>query len=318
MRYAYFPGCSLEHSAAAYDLSTRAVAAQLGLELVEIDDWNCCGATEYKAINLAVAYALSARNLALVEPGLDQVIAPCSACYLNLRTTDHSMAQYPSISAQVKEALAADGLSYQPGRLQVRHLLDAIVNDVGLEAIAARVRKPLYGLRLAPYYGCMIVRPGDGFDSPEYPQHLDRLLKALGAEVLDFPLKAHCCGGHMAQISPETAYHLLHRLLQGATNIGADLIVTLCPMCQLNLDAYQGHVNRHLGTDFHLPVLFFTQMMGLAFGLEAKVLGISREMVPAAPVLEAKWRDEPPPVEKPKRRPRRDRRALPMPSLDVV
>ncbi|HSB91391.1 MAG TPA: CoB--CoM heterodisulfide reductase iron-sulfur subunit B family protein [Anaerolineales bacterium] len=289
MRYGYYPGCSLTHSAAAYDLSARAVAGAFALELDEIHDWNCCGATEYITIHKSAAYALVGRNLALAEAqdGIDQLVAPCSACYLNLRKVDHNLGLYPELEEHTNAALAAGGLHYDPGSLRIRHLLDVVVDDVGLEAVAAKVTRPLAGLRLAPYYGCLLVRPslnGDGADT-EYPTHLDRLLRKLGAEVVDYPLKTHCCGGHMTQISADTAYELIRRLLDCAQQYQADAIVTACPMCQLNLDAYQSQVNRRFGTDFHLPVLYFTQMIGLALGMVPAALGFGQEIVPAEPAL---------------------------------
>lgn len=315
MRYAYYPGCSLSHSAAPYDLSTRAIAGRLGLSLDEIDDWNCCGATEYMSINRAAAYALVGRNLALAasQDGHDQLVAPCSACYLNLRKVDHYMAEDAGLREVTNQALAAGGLHYAPGSLRIRHLLDVVTDDVGLEAIRQQVVRPLNGLRLAPYYGCLIVRPqwnGDGHD-PEYPTHLDQLLSGLGAEVVDFPLKTHCCGGHMTQISADTAYELIRRLLHNAAEYQADIIVTACPMCQLNLDAYQSQVNRHFGTDYSLPVLYFTQLIGLAMGIEPKALGIGREIVSAEAALR-KVGQVAPEAEAPKRR-KRDDKSLPMP-----
>jgi heterodisulfide reductase subunit B len=266
------------------------VAGAFGLQLDEIHDWNCCGATEYITIHKAAAYALVGRNLALAEAqeGLDQLVAPCSACYLNLRKVDHNLAVYPELAEQTNAALAAGGLHYDPGSLRIRHLLDVIVEDVGLEALATKVTRPLHGLRLAPYYGCLLVRPslnGGNGQNTEYPMHLDRLLKKLGAEVVDYPLKTHCCGGHMTQISADTAYELIRRLLHCAEQYKADAIVTVCPMCQLNLDAYQSQVNRRFGTDFRLPVLYFTQMIGLALGMDAVALGLGREVVPADPAL---------------------------------
>ena len=216
MRYGYYPGCSLERSAASYAVSTEAVARALGLELQEIDDWNCCGATEYIALNRTAAYALVGRNLALAQAqltpggngsGRPTLVAPCSACFLNLSKTAHCMAEHPEIGRQVNEALSAGGLHFDPGSLLVRHLLDVIVNDLGLAAIKAKVKKPLAGLRVAPYYGCLLTRPvlpDHVKDDPEYPLLLDDLLASLGAEVVDFPLKTHCCGGHMTQISAET------------------------------------------------------------------------------------------------------------------
>jgi heterodisulfide reductase subunit B len=207
MKYGYYPGCSLSDAAKPYDLSSRAIAEAFGLELEEIADWNCCGATEYFSISKIPAFALVARNLALAasQNGLDQLAAPCSACYLNLRKTDHYMGKYPELARKTNEALGAGNLTYQPGSLKVRHLLDVVIQDVGLEAIAEKVSKPLSGLRVAPYYGCLIVRPefdNGTSDDPEYPVQLDLLLDTLGAEVIDFPMKAHCCGGHMMLSSP--------------------------------------------------------------------------------------------------------------------
>jgi heterodisulfide reductase subunit B len=311
--YAYYPGCSLQSSAHAYDSSTREVADVLGLKLQEIDDWNCCGATEYFSINSIPAYSLVARNLALVaDQHTQELVAPCSACYLNLRKTDNHMQKEPGLNAQVNQALAAGQLHYEPGSLRIRHLLDIIVDDVGFETVGEHVTQPLSGLRVAPYYGCLIVRP-DLSRNPEYPTYMDDLLTTLGAQVVDFPLKTHCCGGHMTQITEETAFELLRRLLHSAAEYDADMIVTVCPMCQLNLDAYQGQVNRVFNTQFNIPILYFTQLMGLAFGRSPKSLGIGSEITSARHAL-SKIGQEPEPPEKQPRK-RRDKKALPMPSL---
>ena len=312
MKYAYYPGCSLERSAASYHTSTMAVANELGLAFQEISDWNCCGATEYFSLNMLPAYSLVARNLALVPDDLSELAAPCSACYVNLKKTDKYMHKYPKLGAQVNEALAAGGLHYKAGRLKVRHLLDIMVNDVGYQTIAEHVSKPLSGLRVAPYYGCLIVRPDGDFDNPEQPTTPDRLLRALGAEVIDYPLKAQCCGGHMTQISTDVAYELIRRLLHNAAEYKADLIACLCPMCQLNLDAYQGKVNGHFGTDYNLPVLYFTQLMALAFGLSGDAVGLGSEIVSSAAALAKIGLEAPKPEAKPKRP---DKQALPMPPM---
>ncbi len=283
--YAFYPGCSLESSSAAYAMSTQALAERLGIELCEIDDWNCCGATEYCAIDRLAGHALIARNLARVDPGLDQVVAPCSACYLNLKKTDKLMNDYPEFNGKINSALEAGGLHYEPGAVKVRHLLDVLYHDVGEAAVREAVTRPLTGLRVAPYYGCQVVRPLTVGDDAEYPMVLDRFLTWLGATVVDYPVKSHCCGGHMPQISEEQAFELLRRLLAGADRYQADVIACLCPMCQLNLDAYQGRVNNHFNTDFRLPALFFTQLAGLAFGMDQERLGIGKEIVPAGPLI---------------------------------
>jgi heterodisulfide reductase subunit B len=320
-RYSFFPGCSLERGGAAYSYlqSTLAIAAPLNLEFVEIDDWNCCGATEYISLNRMAAYALVARNLAQAAQcdGLREMAAPCSACFLNLSKADAYLQSDRALADKVNIALAAGGLNYKPGSVTTRHLLDILVNDVGYDAIAAQVTKPLKGLRVAPYYGCLIVRPGfhDKFDDHEYPLTLDKLMKTLGAEVVDFPMKAHCCGGHMTQISEASAFEMIRRLVKGAADYHADAIVTVCPMCQLNLDAFQGAMNRYYKSDYKMPVLYFTQMLGLAFGMSASNLGIGSELVDARAALAkigiAVPSSEPPPA----RKPRRAKEALPMPAM---
>jgi len=288
MIYAYYPGCSLECNAAAYDISVRTVADLLDIKLVEIDDWNCCGATEYFTQNELAACAVIARNLALVDPKIDRLMAPCAACYLNLKKTDKLMADHPDLGEKVNLCLAAGGLNYQAGRVAVRHVLDVIVDEIGERAIRDKVVRPLTGLRVAPYYGCQVVRPIDNGDNPEYPMKMDRLFTWLGAEVVDYPVKAHCCGGHMTQISEPQAFELIRRLLQSAADYRADMILCMCPMCQLNLDGYQARVNGYFGTDFRLPIMYFTQMLGIAFGIEPQRLGFGKELVAAMPVLNAK------------------------------
>ncbi len=289
-QYLLYPGCSLHRMARPYLDSTRAVCEPLGIELEEIHDWNCCGATEYIAVHQLASHALVGRNLALAAQQVNAthtVMAACSACYLNLAKTDSYMQKDARLAEQVNTALAAGGLQYVPGSVRVRHLLDIIVNDIGLETIRNRITRPLSGLRVAPYYGCMIARPDrdNRWDNVEHPVAMDRLLKTLGAEVIDFPLKTHCCGGHMTQIDVSVAYELIRRLIHGADQYRADIIATLCPICQLNLDAYQGEMNRYFHTSYHIPVLYFTQLMGLAFGLEPEILGIGKEFVDARPAL---------------------------------
>jgi heterodisulfide reductase subunit B len=290
LHYLYYPGCSLESNARAYGESLLAILEPLGLELEEIEDWNCCGATEYVGLSVNPAYALIGRNLALAAKQAkrtDTVVAPCSACYLNLAKADHFMRERPLLGVNVNKALAAGGLSYTPGTLQIRHVLDVIINDVGLDKVRERVTRPLKNLRVAPYLGCMVPRPDyeHRWSDAELPTELDRLLKALGADVIDYPQKAHCCGGHMAHIGPETAYEMIRRLIASADQLHADMLVTLCPMCQMNLDAYQGETNRYFNTSYHMPTLYFTQLMGLAFGIEPRLLGFGLELVSAAQAL---------------------------------
>ncbi len=318
MKYSYYPGCCLETSAKAYERANQAVALALGIEFVEVPDWNCCAATELVSLSLTAAYATIARNLAQAtkNQGIKDVVCPCSMCYVNMAKTDLYMADSPKLAKNVNTALAEAGLAYEPGTLRVRNLVQVLMNDIGLDQIAAQVKKPLKGLKVASYYGCLQGRPrltGEE-DDAENPVLLDEMMAALGAEPVNFPLKAQCCGGHMTQLNQDTGYAMIYRILKSAADNGADLIATPCPMCQMNLDAFQGPVNRHMKSSVKMPVIYMTQLMGLAFGMDAKALGFGDELVSAAPALAKIGVQAPPPAEPPKPAARkRDDKTLPMP-----
>jgi len=283
--YHYYPGCSVKGTGRAYEESLLAVADALGVDLRELEDWNCCGATAYMSIDELQSFALAGRNLALAERhrnGSD-VVTPCSACFLVLTKTQTYLTEYPQIRERVGDALAAAGLSYE-GRARVRHPLDVLINDVGVETIGERVKEPLEGLRVAPYYGCQIVRPYATFDAQHEPRSMDRLLEAAGATVVDYRFKTRCCGASQMGTLHEVGLELVHTLLQEAHDREADVIATVCPLCQFNLESYQRQVSHKFGTA-PLPVVYFTQLLGLAFGLSAKSLGLKRSMVPLEPVL---------------------------------
>jgi heterodisulfide reductase subunit B len=289
-KYLFYPGCSMEKTASAYLDSLRQIEAPLDLHLQDIPDWNCCGATEYAADHVIAAHALVGRNLAIAQDqinGTRTLMAACAACFLNLSKTDHYMREYPEVEKLVNESLAAGGLHYDAGSLEVRHLLSVLLDDIGLDVIRSKVVKPLMGMRVAAYYGCQVPRPDYNkvCENSEYPQGLEEIMAALGAEVIDFPFKTHCCGGHMTQISESTAYELIHRLIAGADQYKADVLVTLCPMCQLNLDAYQGAMNKYFNTDYHIPVIYFTQLIALAFGSDPIKAGFGKEFVDANTAL---------------------------------
>ena len=282
-RYAYYPGCSLSGLGKPYDESLRAVFSHLGLGLEEIGDWNCCGATSYMSLSEDKAVALAARNLALARPMNAEVVAPCAACYLVLTKAQHMMAEYPALAARVHQGLKAAGLTY-PEHVTVRHPLDILVNDVGLDAVKAKVTRPLKGYRVAPYYGCQVVRPYGTFDAPLRPQTLDRLMEAAGAHVVDYPLKAHCCGGSLMGTMEEIGVRLNFLLLKEAKARSANVLATVCPLCQYNLEAYQDNMRRTFHESVALPVVYFTQLLGLAFGLAPKALGLQRNFVTAEPL----------------------------------
>ncbi len=279
VKYAYYPGCSLEKTQRGYDASVREVFAALGQELVEIDDWNCCGATVYMSVKETVALAVSARNLALAEKMNLDIMAPCSSCFTVLSKTNRIMNSIPAMHNDVNEALAEGGLGYS-GKTNVRHPLDILMNDVGIDAILAKRKRILDGLKIAPYYGCQIVRPDKTFDDHENPVLMDRLFRKCGAGVVYYPMKVRCCGGMLMTTFEETALKLNMELLLCAQENGADAIVTTCPLCHFNLEAYQDKINDVYGTTFTMPILYFTQLLGIALGVPAVKLGLDASFIP--------------------------------------
>jgi len=279
MKFTYFPGCSLKGLGRAYEESLLPVFGHLGIELNELEDWNCCGATAYMAVDEAKSFVLAARNLALAEQQGDQAImAPCSACYLVLNKTKHALVESEVMGKRVRRALSIGHLTYK-GHTPVRHPLDILINDVGLEAIRAKVVRPLKGLKVAPYYGCQIVRPYSTFDDQYNPVTMDKILEALGATVVRYPLKTKCCGGSLTGTVPEAGLRMAYILLKEALSRGADVIATVCPLCQFNLDGYHAPIAAKFES-VRIPTVYFTQLMGLAFGLNEKQLGLNRMLVP--------------------------------------
>ena len=283
MKYAYYPGCSLHASAKEYDMSWRAVAERLGIELAEIEDWNCCGTVHASSVDRELGIALSARNLGIVEGmGLD-VAVPCSGCFKNLWTASDALKEDDQLRGEVNAGMGTHPFS---GSAKVKHPLYIVVDDLGLDALKD-VPRPLEGLRVAPYYGCMIARPAADppLDDPEDPQGLDRLLEALGAEVVPYPAKTKCCGGAVLLSHTDVAADLIGVLLQQAKDAGAECVAVACPMCQMALDAYQGKAEKRLGHSLDLPILYFTQLMGLALGVDVGQLGFGRLVVSPSKVL---------------------------------
>ncbi len=282
--YSYYPGCSTEATAIGLGLSVQAVAGPLEIELIELESWTCCGSTPYGSLDELESVPVAARNLALAEKtGLD-LVTPCSSCFVTLYRANLHLQEDSQLMEQVNEALAVANLEYH-GEVRVRHLTEILVSDVTPEVIATKVQRSLNGLKVAPYYGCQLVRPDYGFDDPESPRSLDRLVASLGAEAVPYPLKNRCCGGSLIISEESLALGLIRKLLDNAVENGAQCIVTPCPMCQLNLDAYQSRVNGKFNTKFNLPVLFVTQLIGLALRIDAKSLGLNANIVSPGPVL---------------------------------
>jgi heterodisulfide reductase subunit B len=283
-KFALFPGCSLEKMAVSYHQSSLETTKKLGIELQEIDDWNCCGATTYFHVDQLLAYTLVARNLAMAEKaGLD-FVAPCSACYKNAYFTNDYINEDPDLAEHINFALEQDDLKFD-GDIKVHHIMDIFSNEVGTEEIEKSVTNPLKGLKVAPYYGCQIVRPRKNGEEVEDPQFFEEIISAIGAEPVDFADRLRCCGASLIMTSRHAALMMVKVILQNAIDSGADIIATACPLCQVNLECYQTQVNEEFGTDYSLPVLYFTQIMGLAMGIPRRRLGIGRELVSAGPIF---------------------------------
>jgi len=273
MKYLYYPGCSLQGSAREYDIATRAFLAAMAVELVEIPDWTCCGASAAEASSGLLALALPARVLALAEAinaGAD-ILVPCSACYLNLKKVVEKARKEPGTLARINTVLAAENLTLK-ANIGVRHLLDVLVRDVGPGQLAAKVTKPLAGVRVAPYYGCQCLRPYAVFDDPEKPTSMEPLIAATGAAIHPWTMGAVCCGASHMNTKMAVGIELVTGILRAAK--GADAILTVCPMCQMNLEAYQGQVARTGGADLSANILYLPQFLGLAMGLSDAELGM--------------------------------------------
>ena len=283
-KFALFPGCSLEKMASSYLKSSVQTTQRFGIELQEIEDWNCCGATTYSYIDELLANTLVARNLAIAEKeGLD-FVAPCSACYKNAYFANKYIKEDPDLSEHINYALEQDDLQFQ-GSIEVYHIIDIFSDEIGPAKIKEKVTNPLSGLKVAPYYGCQIVRPRKNGEELEDPQFFEEIISAMGAEPVNFADRLRCCGASLIMTSRHAALDMVRILLYNAVSSGADVIATACPLCQVNLECYQTQVNEEFGTDFAVPVLYFTQLMGLALGMSRRQLGIGSELVSVAPIF---------------------------------
>ncbi|SDF58253.1 CoB--CoM heterodisulfide reductase iron-sulfur subunit B family protein [Desulfovibrio legallii] len=280
MNFAYYPGCSARGSSADYEKSTQAVCRALNMNLVDIPDWSCCGSTPAHAVSSELSAALCVRNLDIAaQQQADLLLTPCPSCLSNLRMASKRM-EDPAFRARVDELLDGPAAEKFP---PVTSVMQGIAAQLDMNAIASRVRKSLKGLKLAAYYGCLMSRPAEimNFGDPENPTLMESMLAACGAEMVDFPLKTSCCGASFGIPERSMTARNTARILDLATRLGVDAVIVACPLCQMNLDLRQVQAGDAAATRFHLPILYYTQMLGLAFDLPKTDLGLEKLRVSA-------------------------------------
>jgi heterodisulfide reductase subunit B len=256
MEYSYYPGCSLEGSAQELNESFRSVSQKLGVTLFEIPDWTCCGASSAHMVDAYLEAALPARDLMTAERMGKDVVAPCAGCHVRMKAASKRILEEKELQARFPFK----------GEIKVLSGLEMLHQDEILSRIKTAAVKPLEGLRVVPYYGCLAVRPLEVVepDNPENPMQMDHILQAIGAEVLSWPYKTDCCGGSMALTRTDLVLKLSRKILDMAVAVGADAIVTMCPMCQANLDTRQADISREAGKVYQVPILYVTELIGVA------------------------------------------------------
>ncbi len=281
-KIAYYPGCPSATTAMEQDMSTKAVFEKLGIELEELEDWNCCGALEAGDPKLVIA--LNARNLALAERKGEDIVTPCSICYYNLARTDKALREDEKLRAELKEIDRS--LEYN-GTVKAKHVLDVLVNDIGLDELSGKMMKKV-NLKVAPYYGCYLGRPPEtAFDDPDDPVLMDQLIELMEAENVPFSyMKTKCCGGPLMMTRADIAFEMARKILEGAKNAGADCIALACPLCGMMLDAKQPDIEAAFKIKIDMPVIYITQLLGLALGIEPKKLGFNKNIIDTKKILE--------------------------------
>lgn len=286
LRYSYYPGCSLHASASEYDLSTRAVFAALGIGLDEVPDWICCGATPAHNVDELLSLSLCAKNLELAEQVPGDMAVACAACFSRLKFAQHVLSQNEQKLHQVEQAIDAK----VPLEQSVKHLLEILVQDLGTERLSQAVKKPLSGLKVACYYGCLLTRPPEvpQLDDCEAPTIMERLLQAVGAETVDWTHRMECCGANFTLSRPGVVLQLTNAVLDSAKAAGADCIMVGCPLCHGNLDIRQKEIEGVYYRSYDMPIFYLTQLVGLALGVPADRLGMDALIVSPQRLLREK------------------------------
>ena len=259
MKVSYYPGCSLHGTAKEYDQSVRAVSRALGIELKEVEDWSCCGATSAHSTNFKLSIALPARNLVAAEKNALDVMVPCAACFNRFKTAEHHLKADKALKSEVEEIVGGK----LHGGIAIRNPIDIIYKDIGLDALEGRIKKPLTGLKPVSYYGCLLLRPPEvcGFDDYENPIILDKIMASMGAEARPWSYKTDCCGGSLTISRTDIVEKMVSKIMSMAREAGANCVVTACPVCMANLDM-------RASENVRLPVFYFTELIALALGLE--------------------------------------------------
>ncbi|MFB2877043.1 CoB--CoM heterodisulfide reductase iron-sulfur subunit B family protein [Floridanema aerugineum] len=283
MKYSYYPGCSLHTTAKEFDISTKVVMEELAIELRELEDWSCCGGSVAAGVSHDVGMALAARNVALAQKQNLDLLASCSGCY-NKSARAVKALENETEKQRITAILSEMGIAVSDYNIRVRNVVDVLANDVD---IATRIKKPLRGLKVACYYGCLLTKPADitGWDSPVFPMSMDKLSQICGAEVVDFRSKTKCCGGPILVAKQDVAFDLTKNLLDEAKSLGADCIVLACPLCATNLELRQPDIENKYNVSYNLPILYITEIIGLALGIKPSKLGINKHIVSPKSIL---------------------------------
>ncbi len=285
MKYAYYPGCSAHSTARDMHESSLAVARSLGMELIELKGWTCCGATAAHETDQVLAASLPAANLVLARSSGLGLVVSCAACYNRMKAANHGILSSPALGKRVSAAI---GHEYD-GSVAVRHLVEVLLEDFGPGKLRQSFKKSLHGLKVASYYGCLLVRPPEvtRFDDPENPTSLDRLVTAMGGESLDWPHKVECCGGGLNLARTDVTVRLSASIVEAARLSGADCVAVACPMCQISLDLRQKDIEKEAGKRYNLPVVYITQLLGLCLGIPHKALGLNRLIVDPSAIIKS-------------------------------
>ncbi|MGQ9600386.1 MAG: CoB--CoM heterodisulfide reductase iron-sulfur subunit B family protein [Anaerolineae bacterium] len=283
MKVSYFPGCTLNTTGKGFDNAVRAATAAVGLELIELPEWNCCGATYPLIIDNMLELAAPAHVLASARDQGTMVTTACTTCYNVLKRTNKFIREHPEERERLNAFIEAE---YQ-GEVEVRDILHLLRDEVGFPAIQEKVQKPLKDLKVACYYGCLVLRPPSevAYDDPDHPRSLDDLMAALGATPVDYPHKNECCGAYLTVSAPDVTREMAYTILKSAQSAGAEAIVTNCPLCQFNLDKRQADMAQFHAGFQTIPVFYFSQLMGLALGLDASNYGWERHYIDARSLL---------------------------------